>query len=163
MAASEHGQADAWAKLWSLVDDIKTGMMTSRDGQHLRSRPMRGHADRDSRELWFFTKSGEIESDHQVNLAYARPDKEEYVSLSGRASLVHDRERVDRLWSPYVAAWFPQGKGDPDLALIRVDVEQAERLGELVQPRLVRGPPRGRLPLPQADGARPPRRDVLHR
>jgi general stress protein 26 len=136
--AGEHGMSEdqeksaaGWDKLWGLVDDIKTCMMTSVDGAHLRSRPMRGHADQASRQLWFFTKASshkadEIEQDREVNLAYSRPDKEEYVSLSGRAKLVRDRHRDEAMWNPFVAAWFPKGKDDPDLALVRVDVSQAE-------------------------------------
>jgi general stress protein 26 len=131
MTAGERSEGEAWGKLWGLVDDIKTCMMTSVDGAHLRSRPMRGHAEEDRRELWFFTKASshkisEIEREHAVNLAYSNPEKEEYVSLSGTAQLVRDRDRVETYWSPFVSAWFPQGKSDPDLALIRVAVDQAE-------------------------------------
>jgi general stress protein 26 len=131
MTTNERSDAEAWDKLWSLVDDIQTGMMTSLDGSHLRSRPMRGHVDRATHQLWFFTKASshkveEIAKEHEVNLAYSHPDKEEYVSLSGRAVMIRDRARVEQLWNPFVAAWFPEGKGDPDVALIRVDVEQGE-------------------------------------
>lgn len=33
---------------------------------------------------------------------------------------------VDRLWNPFVAAWYPAGKDDPTLLLLRFDPAQAE-------------------------------------
>ena len=69
---------------------------------------------------------GEIERDHHVNVSYARPEDQRYVSLSGTARLVRDREKIKELWNPALKAWFPQGMDDPEIALIKVRVEQAE-------------------------------------
>ena len=33
---------------------------------------------------------------------------------------------IDRLWNPFVAAWYEDGKDDPQLALLRLDAECAE-------------------------------------
>ena len=33
---------------------------------------------------------------------------------------------IDRLWNRFVAAWYEGGKDDPDVALIRLDPENAE-------------------------------------
>ena len=38
---------------------------------------------------------------------------------------MQDRATIDRLWNPYVAAWY-EGKDDPKVALIRFDAEQAQ-------------------------------------
>jgi len=46
--------------------------------------------------------------------------------VSGRASVVRDRGKAEELWSPAMKAWFPDGLDDPDLALLRVQVEDAE-------------------------------------
>jgi len=46
--------------------------------------------------------------------------------LAGTASLVRDRKRIDALWSPSMGRFFPGGKDDPDLCLIRVNAESAE-------------------------------------
>ena len=37
-----------------------------------------------------------------------------------------DRAKMEELWSPALRAWFPDGLDDEDLALLKVDVEQAE-------------------------------------
>jgi general stress protein 26 len=124
---------DPWAKLHSLIKDIQFTMMTTvcPDGS-LRSRPMATHKDDQfDGTLWFFTndhdaKVHEILEDTHVNLSYADPGKNDYVSVSGRATLVKDKAKAKELWNPLYKAWFPDGVDDPQLALIRVDVDRAE-------------------------------------
>jgi general stress protein 26 len=82
-------------------------------------------------DLWFFTDAGspkvdEVERDERVNVSYAAPDDNRYVSISGTARLVRDRAKIKELWNPVLKAWFPEGLDDPDLALLRVRVEKAE-------------------------------------
>lgn len=128
---AEQDRTEAETKLWSLIDDIRTAMMTSVDGDVLRSRPMQGFVDQEHRLLWFFTKrsahkTAEINRDSHVNLSYTDPKHQQYVSISGRAQLVVDRDKAKELWTPFVQAWFPEGPDDPDVALIRVSAEQGE-------------------------------------
>jgi general stress protein 26 len=126
-------QPDDVKKLHSLIKDIKCTMMTTAmtDGT-LRSRPMATRPDDEfDGTLWFFTddhsaKVHEILEDTHVNLSYADPAKSCYVSVSGRATLVKDKAKAAELWSPFYTAWFPQGLNDPHLALICVEVTQAE-------------------------------------
>jgi general stress protein 26 len=126
------GQKDAIAHLGRLIRGIHVAMMTTvePDGS-LRSRPMWTHEQDFDGELWFFTrehsaKVGEVEHDHHVNLSYAEPSKDRFVSVSGRCRLVRDPEKLRALWSPTLKAWFPQGLEDPELALLCVRVEKAE-------------------------------------
>lgn len=49
-----------------------------------------------------------------------------FACLSGNARVDNDRTMIDRLWSPQVEAWFPGSKDDPDLALLRFDIDSAE-------------------------------------
>ena len=44
----------------------------------------------------------------------------------GRAELVRDRAKIEELWNTFAQAWFPDGVDDPHLALLRVEVEQAQ-------------------------------------
>ena len=119
-------------KLASLIHDMRFAMLTTvcPDGS-LRSRPMATQREDFDGVLWFFTdresaKVHEVEDDRHVNVSYADPDKNDYVSVSGRASLVTDKATMKRLWNPFYKAWFPEGLDDPHLGLIRVDVTAAE-------------------------------------
>ncbi len=119
-------------KLKELVRDVKVAMLTTRDSDgSLRSRPMSTLSVDDDPYLWFFTgkdspKIAELGNDARVNLGYGDPRGSCYVSVSGRAELVRDREKIRQLWVPEAESWFPEGVDSPDLALLRVEVEQGE-------------------------------------
>lgn len=120
-------------KLRELVKDIDYCMLTTTDEDgSLRSRPMSTNGEIEPNgDLWFFSyasthKVMEIESHHQVNVSFAAPDKQRYVSMSGTAELVRDRNKIQQLWKPELQAWFPKGLDEPDIALIKVNVEKAE-------------------------------------
>ncbi|HVG28175.1 MAG TPA: pyridoxamine 5'-phosphate oxidase family protein [Pyrinomonadaceae bacterium] len=119
-------------KLAEMIREIDFAMLTTaeEDGS-LRSRPMSTQRREFDGDLWFFTRAsapkvGEIEREHQVNVSYAAPQDQRYVSVSGRATVVRDRAKIEELWSPELKAWFPGGLDDPDIALLRVAVERAE-------------------------------------
>lgn len=132
-ANTTQGRAEALHKLHDLVTNINFAMLTTvaSDGT-LRSRPMSTlQFDTETGVLWFFTaddspKTDEIASEHQVGLSYASPDKQDYVSISGRARLTRDHTKIAELWTPMAKLWFPKGIEDPRLALLRVEVEAAE-------------------------------------
>ncbi len=119
-------------KLAEMIDGVEVAMLTTVDEDgSLHSRPMRTQAAPFEGELWFFTsarshKVQEVEREHHVNLGYADPELDRYVSVSGRATLVRDAEKAETLWNPLYLAWFPSGLSDPDLALLRVQVDKAE-------------------------------------
>lgn len=125
-------RSHAVRKLGEMIADIDFAMMTTveEDGT-LRSRPMSTQQVEFDGELWFFTRESapkveEVERDRRVNLSYANPEEQRYVSVSGTAQVVRDRQKIKELWSPALKAWFPKGVEDPDIALLRVSVEQAE-------------------------------------
>jgi general stress protein 26 len=125
-------RTEAISKLGEMIKDINVAMLTTAMPEGtLRSRPMVTQQTKFDGDLWFFTgastpKAHEIEDDQHVNLSYAAPDDNRYVSVSGRATLVRDRQKAEELWKPMYKAWFPGGLDDPDLSLIKVSVEQAE-------------------------------------
>ena len=120
-------------KLRELVKDIDTGMLTTIDEDGtLHSRPMstNGEIEADG-SLWFFTyasshKVTEVEQHQQVNVSFSAPNKQRYVSMSGTAQLVQDRSKIEELWKPQLQAWFPKGLDEPDIALLKVNVQKAE-------------------------------------
>ena len=119
------------AKIWEMIKDTQFAMLTSDDDGVLRSRPMVASQTDFDGVLWFFTRASshkvtEVQGDPRVNVSYSDPGKQNYVSLSGTTRLVRDQADIDAHWSESVRTWFPKGKTDPDIALLRVDVQQAE-------------------------------------
>jgi general stress protein 26 len=119
-------------KLRKLIKSTRIAMLTTvaSDGR-LRSRPMANLKGGFDGDLWFVTRSTapkaeEIKDNQHVNVSYADTEAERFVSISGLASLVREPARLEELWSRRLRAWFPGGKKDPELALIRVRIDRAE-------------------------------------
>ena len=118
-------------KLWDMMRSIGFAMLTSEDDGQLRARPMVASQKDFDGTLWFFTRASshkveEVQTQHRVGVTYAEPSKQNYVSLSGDATLVRDAGSIASHWTESMRTWFPKGKDDPDIALLRVDVTQAE-------------------------------------
>ena len=120
--------------LWNLIKDIKFGMLTHRHANGmLHSHPLTTQnksADEGSRLYFFISRKSEmarqLQDDGNVNVSYADPGADSYVSLSGQAVVVEDPAKKEALWSPIVKAWFPGGVTDPDLALLEVRLSHVE-------------------------------------
>ena len=117
--------------LGELIDGIETAMLTTRaeDGS-LVSRPLETLKIDANGEIIFFTaanshKVEQLTEDAEVNLAYADPAEHRYVSVRGRARMDRDDDTIDELWSPAQKIFFPDGKGDPNLMVLRVRVRDA--------------------------------------
>lgn len=114
------------------MKDIKFAMFTTveEDGS-LHSRPMATQDIEFDGDLWFFThvsspKVWESQQHRQVSVTFEDPTKNKYISTSGVAELVRDREKMKELWNPALKVFFDGGVDDPDLGLIKVIVHKAE-------------------------------------
>lgn len=131
MTTSKQHQEES-AKLAAMIRDVPVATLTTRSGDgRLTTRPMVNVNSNFQGDLWFFTpdddpKVADIANDPNVNACFAAVDAHRFVSASGRAALTRDRKRIELLWSEACEPWFDQGLDDPKLALIRIDVEQAE-------------------------------------
>ena len=135
---SEHGN---YHKLAELIKDVRVAMMSTVSngrtypaGSPLRTRPMytqRIDPETFSGQLWFFSeasssKVAEIETNDNVLLTYASPDKNRYVAVSGTAHCEHNAEKARELWNIHAKGWWPDGPESQDLILIGVQIESAE-------------------------------------
>lgn len=85
----------------------------------------------DGGPLWIFTSK---ESDLAKAIGGGKPahasftgkKHDLFANVAGRLSINNDREVIDRLWNPWVAAWFEDGKDDPKLCLLRFDADKAK-------------------------------------
>ncbi|MCC5880838.1 MAG: pyridoxamine 5'-phosphate oxidase family protein [Idiomarina sp.] len=126
MSSPEHKQ-----KIWKLIKDIKVGMLVTLDGDTPRSRPMHLVQDEYDGTLWFFTrrsaeKISETQQDNDVSISFADPKHGVYVSMTGKGRLTDNRELIEKYWNSFVGAWFPEGKDDPDVALLEIKIEFGE-------------------------------------
>ncbi len=115
----------------SLLKKFRTAILVTHTGEHgLHARPMAIADVEDNGRIWFISgadtaKVHEIEVDSQVHIM-AQDGDSAFVSLSGRASLIGDREKIADLWREPFRVWFPGGKDDPSIELIAVRTERGE-------------------------------------
>jgi general stress protein 26 len=123
-------ESDAIKKLKSLGEDIRFCMYTTYNNGKIESRPMTTLDIDENGNVWFFTSrqtemANTANWGEEVSLIYSDPKNNSYVSVSGKASVVEDEKRKEELWNPMSKAWFPEGKDDPDLVMLKVTTDEA--------------------------------------
>lgn len=121
---------DDVARVWKLIDEIEICMFTSRDGEKLRSRPMSSRGRQSENAIYFLTdieghKDQEVEADHAVVLAYAKPGSGKFLAVTGSARVLNDRALIADLWDKDAEAFWT-GADDPKVRAIRVTPEEAQ-------------------------------------
>lgn len=118
------------SKLCDLIKDFHTVMLVTRtEGGELRSRPMALAEVESDGTVWLLTdrhsnKLDEISRDAHVNVTAQSSSK--FVSISGAANQVEDREKIAELWNEAWKVWFPGGPNDPNLVLISINSTTGE-------------------------------------
>ncbi len=121
-------------KLCPLIKDTRFGVFTCRHASGLlHGNPLttQNRSLDEGSPLYFFMArnseiASQIEQDARINVAHASPGDDRYLSVSGDAAMVEDKPRKEALWSPMAKAWFPEGPGDANLALLEVRIRHAE-------------------------------------
>ena len=121
---------DTRQHLYDLTKNFKTAMLVTRepDGR-LHARPMAVAEMKPDADAYFSTsisspKIAEIEADPRVLITFQSGS--EFASIEGTATIVRDRALIDRLWSEDWRLWFPKGKDDPTLCLLKVSARRGE-------------------------------------
>ncbi len=119
--------------LWSLIQDIRFGMLAHRHadgGLHAHPLTTQNKSLDDGMLYFFVNKSTEVgrrlQLDGDVCVAYSDPQKDHYVSVTGHATLNEDRAKKESLFNAMTKAWFPGGVDDPNLELVQVRITHAE-------------------------------------
>lgn len=127
---SDHlSDAEIRDRLWKAIDDNHTGML-GLPGSDQHHQPMTAFVEEDQNAIWFFTRTDtdlaqEITASPQAQASFIFQDRKVQACIDGRIAVDHDPARIDRFWNPHVAAWYPDGKDDPRLTLLRLDPTDA--------------------------------------
>ena len=119
---------EAEEEFWNHLEKSNTGMLgLDQPGYH--AQPMTAFRDGETSTIWFFTrddtdlaKDAAVGSGQSAMFHYGSKDQNVWACIQGELS-VHgpDREIIDRHWNPVLAAWYPGGKDDPNLTILRFD------------------------------------------
>ncbi|MGH6609319.1 MAG: pyridoxamine 5'-phosphate oxidase family protein [Burkholderiaceae bacterium] len=116
--------------LYDLLKDFDTAMLVTRSTEgHMHARPMAVAELRADADAYFVTgidspKVEEIQANPDVTLVFQSSNQ--FASVCGRASVVRDPALIDRLWKEAWKVWFPKGKTDPSIALLKFDAQHGE-------------------------------------
>lgn len=114
---------------YDVLDAFDTCMLltfTSDGTPHARPMALAG---REGSGVWFISgrdsaKVDEVDADATTVVTVQGPRR--WAAVTGRATVVDDRARIDELWSKTMEAWFPDGPDDTDVVAIRVDLVDGE-------------------------------------
>ncbi len=117
-------------RLWKEIDEARFGMLGLMDGRPHHLQPMACFADEAAGVVWFYSnKTSDLARDAaggpEAVFSLVAKDQEFQASVHGKLTLSHDQAKIDEYWSPFVSAWFPDGKDDPNLTLLRMDLTDA--------------------------------------
>lgn len=122
--------AEAEQDFWKALKSSNTGLLgLDQPGYH--AQPMTAYREEETGTIWFFTredtdlaKDAGVGGGQSAMFHYGSKDQKVWACIHGELS-VHgnDREIIDRHWNPVLAAWYPDGKDDPMLTILRFDAD----------------------------------------
>lgn len=113
-----------------IMRDDRFCMLTSVGPEgRLHAHPMTPQEVTDEGDVWFFLgqsseQATNIDAEKRVNLAFS--DGSTWLSVAGHGVVLRDQAKIEELWNPMVAAWFPDGPHSPEVALLHVESDSAE-------------------------------------
>jgi len=120
-------------KFWEAVKSDRTMFVGLRRDQGGVAQPMTAlmEKDREKGPIYFFTSSETdlaraVNGADEADLYFVAKGHDLFASATGRLVEDSDQTMINRLWNPFVAAWFEGGKADPTLRLLRFDLHEAQ-------------------------------------
>ena len=123
---------DEFNKIKQHIQDIRIALLTTQSSTGaLRSRPMATHQLDPDGTMWFFTRDDSEKVTHirqQPAIALGFSDLQSQVSVTttGQAEIINDQAKVNALWNESMLDWFPEGKDDPNIVLLRITTLDGE-------------------------------------
>ncbi|QPM88854.1 pyridoxamine 5'-phosphate oxidase family protein [Pseudooceanicola algae] len=113
---------------WKRMEDVTAGMLLTEAHDFV---PMSHQVDPEAGMLWFITSKGTTAhkaamEKRDSHFLVAERDAKIYAHVSGTLSEVNDPAKLDEIWSRVAAAWFEEGREDPDVRLIGLRPANAE-------------------------------------
>jgi general stress protein 26 len=118
-------------RVWDIVKKVGVCMLTTQFVGGLRARPLEARPDRDACLIFFVTdihsaKEDEIEARPDIGLVFIDSSDKAYLSITGRACVMRDKQKIKEAWRKTDAVWWPGGPDDPDVCLLQIEPFTAE-------------------------------------
>lgn len=125
----QYNQGDASelkAKFWHALTQSSL-VMLQLDADQDSAAPMTAQLDKEANSaIWFFTgRNNRFAALGAATATFQSKGHDVFCRFSGVLNEETSRERLDKQWSNFVEAWFPGGKDDPNLLMMRMDLGDA--------------------------------------
>lgn len=119
------------SRVWDIMEKTGVGMLATRFDAGLRARPLEPRPDRDEGAIYFVTdvrgcKDDEIEAAPEVAFIVIDHEDKAYLSISGRAEVMHDEDKAAAIWKKTDDVWWPDGPDDPNVRVLKLVPDKAE-------------------------------------
>lgn len=114
-------------RMWQAMADSPFLMVERVDsGDH--ALPMTAQLDKDANgTFWFYTrKDNRLAGGGPAMAQFIAKGHDLFACISGRLETETDPAVIDRYWSNQVEAWYDEGRNDPNLLMLRFDLDDAE-------------------------------------
>lgn len=126
-------ESELGERFWRALKSDRTVMLGLAGVEDGHSQPMTAQIEGDGggEPVWFFSARDtdfvrQLGAGRRAVAHFASKDHEVFGSLDGMLTPSNDRAAIERLWNPFVAAWYEGGKDDPNLQLLRLDPERVQ-------------------------------------
>jgi general stress protein 26 len=118
-------------KFWKALESDMTMMLGLVGVDEGHTRPMTAQLNGHKGPIWFFgSKDSDlvkhIKKSSKAVSTFVSKGNDLFATVHGTLNVDNDRKMIDKLWNPFVAAWYEGGKDDPKLALIRFEPTRAQ-------------------------------------
>lgn len=103
-------------------------VMVGLTDMHEHSEPLTAQIDEDQpNALFFFVgKDNRAAGGGDAMAQFVSKGHDVFACLHGVIEPDNDPAQIDKLWNNHVESWFPGGRADPNLLLLRFDIDSAE-------------------------------------
>jgi general stress protein 26 len=127
--STAHNTKDVEHRLWKEIEKQRFGMLGLTDS-HQHYQPMTAFAEPEAGLIWFFTRNDTdlakaVGEAGKAMFIVQSKDQDVQACIGGKLTPERDQARIDKYWNPVVAAWYPDGKDDPHLILLRLEPDDA--------------------------------------
>ena len=113
-------------KFWKAMEH-SSYVMLQLDADPDTAAPMTAQLDKEANSaIWFFaSRASHFAGMGPATATFSAKGHDLFARFHG--TLVHEtsRDRLDKQWSNFVEAWFPGGKDDPNMIMLRMDLGDA--------------------------------------
>ncbi|KAF0677207.1 pyridoxamine 5'-phosphate oxidase family protein [Profundibacterium mesophilum] len=124
MSQPEELRTDPRKRIFKELDDVRAGMLGIEGSEQL-SQPMTHHAFPEEGVLRFITSrqtdlAEAIGSGRTARYVVISKNHDFWMTLRGEMTVSNDREKIDEIWSRVSAAWFDEGREDPEVTMLEL-------------------------------------------